>query len=112
MQLIATSDSEGQRIAVAESRLDAAVAIEFKDAMRRAMQGGSGPVTLDLSQVRFMDSSGLGAVIAVLKMMPQGRALRLSGLTPNVARVFHLTRMDSVFTILDQPPRAASAGKA
>lgn len=112
MQLIATSDSEGQRIAVAESRLDAAVAIEFKDAMRRAMQGGAGPVTLDLSQVRFMDSSGLGAVIAVLKMMPQGRALRLSGLTPNVARVFHLTRMDSVFTILDQPPRAAAAGKA
>lgn len=108
MQLIATTDSEGQHIAVAESRLDAAVATEFKDALRRAMQGGQGPVTLDLSQVLFMDSSGLGAVIAVLKAMPQGRALRLCGLTPNVARVFRLTRMDSVFTILD----AAPVGKA
>ena len=111
MELIATTDSDGQRIVVTETRLDAAVATEFKDAVRRAMQGGTGPVTLDLSQVLFMDSSGLGAVIAVLKLMPQGRALRLSGLTPNVARVFHLTRMDSVFTILDQPPRAESAGK-
>lgn len=108
MQLIATTDSEGQRIAVAESRLDAAVATAFKDAMRRAMQRGEGPVTLDLGQVLFMDSSGLGAVIAVLKAMPPGRALRLCGLTPHVVRVFHLTRMDSVFTILD----AAPAGKA
>lgn len=108
MQLISTTDSDGQHVTVAESRLDAAVATEFKDAMRRALQEGQGPVTLDLRQVLFMDSSGLGAVIAVLKAMPQGRLLRLCGLTPNVARVFHLTRMDSVFTIID----ASAAGKA
>lgn len=109
MQLIATTDSGGQRITVAEARLDAAVATRFKDAMRRTIQGGQGPVTLDLGQVLFMDSSGLGAVIAVLKAMPQGRALQLCGLTPNVVRVFQLTRMDGVFTILDADDRAGKA---
>lgn len=101
MQLSASDGPAGQRITICEARLDAAVATAFKDSMRTAMAQGSGAVTLDLSQVLFMDSSGLGALIAVLKTMPPDRALRLCGLTPNVQRVFRLTRMDSVFTILD-----------
>lgn len=101
MQLSTTSLADGQKITVQEARLDAAVATMFKDSMRTAMAGGAGAVTLDLSQVMFMDSSGLGAVIAILKSMPPGRELRLCGLTPNVMRVFRLTRMDTVFTILD-----------
>lgn len=101
MQLIATPSSEGLHVLVAEPRIDAAVATAFKDAMRRVIQDSHGPVTLDLGQVLFMDSSGLGATIAILKTMPPGRSLRLCRLTPNVIRVFRLTRMDGVFTILD-----------
>ena len=35
--------------------------------------------------------------------MPPGRKLELTGLTPNVERVFQLTRMDTVLTI--RPPQ-------
>lgn len=108
MRLSATSNQDGQWITVEEARLDAAIATAFKDRMRDAMAGGGGAVTLDLSRVLFMDSSGLGAVITVLKTMPNGRDLRLWGLTANVIRVFRLTHMDSVFTILDDktlPPQ-------
>lgn len=101
MQLIVTDGPDGQQITVDEARLDAAIATAFKDEMRLRLRRGEGAVTLELSQVGFMDSSGLGALIAVLKSMPAGRALRLRGLTPNVARVMRLTRMDTVFTILD-----------
>jgi anti-sigma B factor antagonist len=49
--------------------------------------------------VHFLDSSGLGAVVGVMKLLAPERRLELAGLTPTVAKVFRLTRMDSVFTI-------------
>ena len=41
------------------------------------------------------------------KAMPEGRKLELTGLTPNVQRVFQLTRMDTVLTI--RPPGDTAA---
>lgn len=89
-----------------EPRLDAAVAISFKEAVRNATQSDGAPVILDMSRVEFLDSSGLGAVVAVMKMLGGDRPLELAGLTPAVAKVFRLTRMDSVFTLHDTAPTA------
>lgn len=86
-------------VQVMESRIDAAVAIQFKDAMRTLVQNTSPRVVMDLSRVVFLDSSGLGAVVAVMKLLGPGRKLELAGLTPTVLKVFRLTRMESVFTI-------------
>ena len=80
-------------VSVQGSRIDAAVAIEFKDAMRRQTDGGPDLVVLDLSRVDFIDSSGLGAIVAAMKHMGKERRLALAGLTPTVERVFKLTRM-------------------
>jgi anti-sigma B factor antagonist len=63
-------------------------------------------VVLDLSSVNFLDSSGLGAVVAVMKLLLPGRKLELAGLTPTVEKVFRLTRMDSVFIIHPAVPGA------
>lgn len=84
-----------------EPRLDAAICTRFKDRMREVTAAADSLIVLDLSQVMFMDSSGLGAVIAARKALPDGRRIEISGLTPNVQRVFKLTRMDSIFTIHD-----------
>lgn len=80
-------------------RIDAAGAIQFKDRMRELVQGPDRRVILDLSRVGFLDSSGLGAVVAVMKLLGPDRSLELAGLTPTVEKVFRLTRMDSIFTI-------------
>lgn len=87
---------------VAQDRIDAACAIQFKDRMREISLEGQGRVVLDLSQVAFIDSSGLGAVVAVRKALGPERPLELLGLTPTVQKVFRLTRMDSIFTIHDR----------
>lgn len=86
-------------IAVTEARIDAAVALQFKDRFREACATPSRRVVLDLARVDFVDSSGLGAIVAALKMMESGRRLELAGLTPPVERVLRLTRMDRVFVI-------------
>lgn len=83
-------------------RIDAAGALLFKEQMRELTARASGRVVLDLAQVHFLDSSGLGAVVAVMKMLGPERRLELAALTPPVERVFRLTRMDSVFTIHPQ----------
>ena len=100
-----------QVITVRAERIDSAAAIGFKDAMRAATADGSAPVVLDLGNVAFVDSSGLGAIVAVMKFLGPGRRLDLAGLTPDVDKLFRLTRMDTVFGLygdVDDATRRAS----
>lgn len=99
MEIAAKTEEQLRIVSVGDKRIDAAVAIQFKDAMREQTDGGPDIVVLDLSNVEFIDSSGLGAIVAAMKHMGQERKLALAGLTPTVARVFQLTRMDSVFSV-------------
>ena len=86
-------------VLVMEDRIDAACAIQFKERMRDLTQTADGRVVLDLARVMFLDSSGLGAIVAVKKLLAPDRVLELSSLTPTVEKVFRLTRMDTIFTI-------------
>lgn len=88
-----------QIVTVDAGRIDAAVAIQFKDRMRVETERSGGRVILDLGQVEFIDSSGLGAIVAAMKQLGARRKLDLAGLTPNVESVFRLTRMDTVFSL-------------
>ena len=99
MQLLAEHQGDLLIVHAKEDRIDAAVAIQFKDRMRDLLDCAASRVLLDLSQVGFLDSSGLGAVVAVRKLLGPDRRLELSGLTPAVEKVFRLTRMDGIFTI-------------
>ncbi|ABG29766.1 anti-sigma factor antagonist [Roseobacter denitrificans] len=99
MELASKTEEQLRIVSVQDTRIDAAVAIEFKDAMRVETDDGPDLVVLDLSRVEFIDSSGLGAIVAAMKHMGKDRKMALAGLTPTVERVFTLTRMDSVFSV-------------
>ena len=86
-------------VSVGADRIDAAGAIQFKDGFRDAVADVDGRIVLDLSNVDFLDSSGLGAVVAAMKLLGPDRKLEIAGLTPTVQKVFRLTRMDRVFKI-------------
>jgi anti-sigma B factor antagonist len=60
----------------------------------------SDQVVLDLSEVAFMDSTGLGAMLSCLRSMKaKGGTLRVCNLTPEVRRLFDMVMMDRVFDI-------------
>ncbi len=100
MPTLTVTETEDQLIiTVEDARIDAAIATRFKDRLREIVLRVRKPVRMDMRHVDFMDSSGLGAMIAVRKALPESLPLVLDGLTPNVERVFRLTRMDSVFQI-------------
>jgi anti-sigma B factor antagonist len=90
---------------VADARIDASVAIRFKDMMRGIIsETTASRIVLDLGKVEFLDSSGLGAIVSVMKLLPASQRMELAALTGNVAKVLRLTRMDTVFPILAAAP--------
>ncbi|WP_299348649.1 STAS domain-containing protein [uncultured Shimia sp.] len=99
MNLSSKAENGALVVTVNETRIDAAVAIQFKDKMREETEDASNRVVLNLAQVDFIDSSGLGAIVAAMKQLGSDRRLDLAGLNENVERVFRLTRMDTVFKI-------------
>lgn len=104
MELTLESRGEALLARVEDSRIDALAAISFKDAMMAAATEPEPRVVLDLSKVQFVDSSGLGAIVAVLKYYAPDKTLELACLNPMVAKVFTLTRLDQVFRIHDRVP--------
>lgn len=99
MFLTSTQRGDARIVTVNAERIDAAVAIQFKEDMRDQTADGPNRIILDLSGVKFIDSSGLGAIVAAMKQLDEGRRLELAGLSPMVDKVFRLTRMDTVFTL-------------
>ena len=99
MELTSPKEHGLQIVTVQDPRIDAAVALAFKDRMRDTTEGGTDPVVLDLNHVYFIDSNGLGAIVAAMKNLAPDRKLILAGLTPTVEKLFRLTRMDSVFGV-------------
>lgn len=91
------------------SRLDAAVVVQFKDKIRKVTAGGNGCLILDMTKVDFMDSSGLGAIVSVMKHIGPERKLVIAGLSATVAKVFKLTRMEKVFSIYPDVDAALAA---
>jgi len=94
-------------VVVESDRLDCSVAHDIKQEVVGLLDGGSEPVVVDLSKVEFIDSSGLGAIVALLKYAGRGRPFELAGLNRTVFKVFQLTRMTSVFEMRDRAPAAA-----
>jgi anti-sigma B factor antagonist len=84
-----------------ERRLDAAVTQEFKQYMSEKVQAGNRLIALDLGEIDFIDSSGLGGIISVLKVVGGSGNIAIFGADPNVQRLFRLTRMDRIFQMLD-----------
>ncbi|REJ83327.1 MAG: anti-sigma factor antagonist [Acidobacteria bacterium] len=90
-------------------RLDAAHTGAFRARMAELVAGGHRRVVVDLSEVDFVDSSGLSALIATLKLLDDGRELMLAGPSPPVQSLLKLTRFDRILRIYADPAEAIAA---
>ena len=82
------------------TELDAANSNLFRDQNRAALTPSQTLLEVDLSRTRFVDSSGLGALIALYKTMcARNGKLRLLQPTPAVRQMLELTRMQRLFDI-------------
>jgi anti-sigma B factor antagonist len=89
--------------------LDASNAGEFKRDIAPLLEANA-KLVLDMSRLRFVDSSGLGAFISCLRRLnAKGGDLKLSGMSKQVRAVFELVRMHKVFDILTTKEDAVRA---
>ena len=80
--------------------LDMSTAPQLRDELLRLTSDGARQVTVDLSQLEFMDSTGLSVLITGLKRLRErGGDMALRSPTPNTRRVLEITGLTEVFAI-------------
>ncbi len=61
-------------------------------------------VTVDFSEVRFVDAGALGCFVRLnnaMRRIHSDSLIRFVGVRPSIARLFRLTRLDSVFQLTE-----------
>lgn len=82
-------------------RLDAASVPAFKQECLKLLTADI-RLVIDCTELTFVDSSGLGSLVAVLRTFnKQDAAIRLAGILPEVRSIFELTRLNKVFDIFN-----------
>jgi anti-sigma B factor antagonist len=81
--------------------VDVATAPRFRELLIGQIADGHHHVVVDMTWVDFIDSTGLGVLIGGLKRIrSHGGDLRLVIDDPRVLKVFDITGLDQIFTIL------------
>lgn len=96
-------------ITVPGPRLDASQSPAFKRDIAPVLTANP-KVILDLSELQFVDSTGLGTIVSCLKMLNAlGGGLKLYGMSKSIRALFELVRMHRVFYIYNSKEEAAGA---
>ncbi|MEO7427756.1 MAG: STAS domain-containing protein, partial [Acidimicrobiales bacterium] len=88
-------DTDAGPVVHLHGELDLASAPQLEEAIAAATTKGPLPVTLDLSQVTFIDSSALRALVrAGRELAAEGRVLQIGPRSEVVSRVLEMTQLD------------------
>ena len=82
---------------------------ELKSKFKELYNEKPAVLLVNMTQVEFMDSSGLATLVGALKWCRMnGSELRLAGLTQRVRSIFEICRLDTAFQIYDTEAEALS----
>jgi anti-sigma B factor antagonist len=83
--------------------LDALTAPDLRPTLDSLVSNDARDVVVDLSELRLIDSSGVGALVSLYKRVrASGRSVRFTGVCEQPLAIFRLLRLDLVFG-LDAP---------
>jgi anti-sigma B factor antagonist len=86
--------------------------VQLREAIRDLISKGQKNILLNMGDVNYIDSSGLGELVgAYTTSKNQGAALKLLSLTKKVKDVLQLTKLYTVFDIYDDEASAISSYK-
>ena len=106
-----SSSEAGVRLIAVRGELDLASAPKLERELHAALAAANGPIVVDLSELQFMDSTGLRTLIAGQRSASDQRrpfavALRADSF---VARVFEVAGADRAFDLHDTRDAALNA---
>jgi len=89
-----------------EGEIDLSTSSVFKETVYQVIESGHNDVIIDLNGLEFMDSTGLGVLVAALKKTSmEGGSIKLICNKRNILKVFTITGLDKVFSIYDNLQR-------
>lgn len=93
-------EEKGILILTPQGQLNASEVPSFKKEWMPFLQKEGVGVIIDCASLEFVDSTGLGALIALLrKLESKGGKLAFVGMNPEVATIFEITRLHKLFQI-------------
>ena len=95
-------DENGALVVEIHGELDDATAPVLRDAIGKLLAQGRATLTLDLRNMTFIDSTGIGALVGALKRCRSAAGdVVLRGPSAATSRVLELTGLHSVFEVVD-----------
>ena len=82
-------------------RLDAAAALTFQKNILTQLPEQDEDVVLDITAVKFMDSSGLGAIVSLMQIIPEKKHLLLYGVGDSVKTLLRKTHLDNILPLYE-----------
>jgi anti-sigma B factor antagonist len=101
MQIDVANEQGATIVRPTTDRLDIEVAAEFRGMLLSLIDQGHRHLIVDLKDVTFIDSSGLGALVSALKTLKRGSEagdVRLARVQPPVISLLEIIRLNRVFT--------------
>ncbi len=88
---------------VVSGRLDSVEAAPLRTTINEYLSNGTNRIVIDLSEVEFLDSAGLAALVIGMKRarLENGDVRLVTPKHPDAKRVFELTKFDEVFVMAD-----------
>ena len=104
------SDQHGITVVVLAGELEVSEAPALRDLLGSLIAGPQSRILLDLGQVSFIDSSGIGVLVGAHRRAEEaGARIGLAAPNAGVRRVFELTRTDRVLRLYDSVPDGVAA---
>jgi anti-sigma B factor antagonist len=85
---------------IVRGEVDMATAPQLRDLLNELVDGGSTRILLDCRHLDFLDSSGIGVLIAVRKRLGEGGALTLEAPPAHVRKVLEVTGVSAHVAIV------------
>jgi len=94
------ADNGNETVLKIEGTLDAVTAPELRSVVNDLVNESRKEVTLDLADLRLIDSSGVGVIVSLFKRVrANGGQVRITGLRDQPRAIFRLLRLDRVFPV-------------
>ncbi|CCH76679.1 Anti-sigma-B factor antagonist [Nostocoides japonicum T1-X7] len=106
---ISTTERKGGTVVTVGGEIDVYTAPLLRDALDQQITAGRVRLVVDLDAVDFLDSTGLGVLVGRLKLVRnQSGTLAIVCTKERILKVFRITGLDKVFTILDSVDEAVT----
>lgn len=104
------STDSGAVVLIPTADIDMSRSPDLRSAIKSELKPGIDRMIIDLSEVQYMDSSGLATLVEAMRLAKKDSiSLHLAAMTDKVRAIFEIARLDAFFSIKDTRQDAIDA---